>query len=233
MDDTRWILLSYDLDESSPLAPGVPSMSRTVRSSIAAGDVSNVVDIFFCNHSGTHVDAPRHFAAEGACITDFGVNEFRFRRPFVLDLPLPEGLLVRPEDLRPHETAIRGCDLLLLRTGFSRLRRTDPERYRLHGPGLSEAAAHYIVQSFRELRAIGLDSISLASMDHLDEGIRAHQVLLGSARRFLIVEDMNLDFDLSRLMEVMVFPFMVSGIDGSPCGVVGVVADLSASPDRP
>jgi len=223
MDDTRWILLSYDLDESSPLAPGTPAMSRTPRSSIAAGDVSNLVDVSLCTHSGTHVDAPRHFAAEGACITDFDVNEFRFRRPLVLDLPLPEGLLVQPEHFRPHETAIRGCDILLLRTGFSKLRRTDPERYRLHGPGLSEAAARYIVRSFRELRAIGLDSISLASMDRLDEGIRAHQVLLGGARRFLIIEDLNLGFDLSGLMEVMVFPFRISGIDGSPCTVVGVV----------
>jgi arylformamidase len=224
MDDTHWVLLSYHLDESSPLAPGTPTMSRTPRSSIASGDVSNLVDVFLCNHSGTHVDAPRHFTAEGACITDFDVNEFRFRRPLLLDLPVPQELLVQPEHLRPHETAIRRCDLLLLRTGFSSLRRTDPERYRLHGPGLSEAAAQYIVQSFRELRAIGLDSISLASMDHLDEGIRAHQVLLGSARRFLIIEDLNLDFDLSRLVEVMVLPFMISGIDGSPCTVVGVVA---------
>ncbi|MBN1918271.1 MAG: cyclase family protein [Verrucomicrobia bacterium] len=223
MDDKRWILLSYSLEESSPLPPGIPPMSRTARSSLAAGDDSNVVDIFFCNHSGTHVDAPLHFAADGKCITEFDINEFRFRRPLVLDLPVPEDLLVRPEHLEPHETAIRGCDLLLLRTGFSSVRRTDPERYRLHGPGLSEAAARYIAGSFPELRAIGLDSISLASMDRLDEGIRAHQVLLGGARRFLIVEDMNLDLDLSGLIEVMVLPFMIAGIDGSPCTVVGVV----------
>jgi arylformamidase len=223
MDDTRLVLLSYHLDETSPLAPGTPAMSRTARSSIAAGDVSNLVDIFCCNHSGTHVDAPRHFNDAGACVTDFDINELRFRRPLVLDLPPPDGLLVQPEHLMPHEAAIRGCDILLLRTGFGRLRRTDPERYRLHGPGFSEAAARYIARSFPQLKAIGLDTISLASMDHLDEGIRAHQVLLCGTRRFLIIEDMNLDLDLSGLTDVMVLPLMISGLDGSPCTVVGVV----------
>lgn len=217
----RWINLSYDLSEKTPVPPGIPALSRTIRSSMNRGDISNVVDLFLCNHSGTHMDAPLHFDAGGLALTELDVNDFFFTKPLVIDIPLSNGQLVGPEHLRPFGEALAEPDLLLIRTGFSRYRFSDPERYRLDGPGFSAAGARYVVENLPRLRCLGLDTISLASMRELEEGLRAHQILLGGGRKFLIIEDMDLDFDLSGLSEVIALPLLVEGLDGGPCTVIG------------
>ena len=89
----------------------------------------------------------------------------------------------------------------------------------------SSGAATYVVEQFPALRAIGLDTVSLACMQHLEDGLEAHRILLrGEGRRFLIIEDMNLDRDLSRLQQVMAVPLFIEGADSSPCTVMGLIA---------
>ena len=79
------------------------------------------------------------------------------------------------------------------------------------------------MENFPHLPAIGLDTVSLACMQHLEDGLEAHRILLrGEGRRFLIIEDMNLDFDLSRLQQVIALPLFIEGIDSAPCTVMGV-----------
>jgi hypothetical protein len=49
-----------------------------------------------------------------------------------------------------------------------------------------------------KVKTVGLDTASLACVRHLDEGMDAHRRLLdGWDRRFSIIEDVNLDHDLS------------------------------------
>lgn len=218
--DRRWIKLSHDLSEDSPLPPGIPPLTRHDRSSMAKGDVSNVVDLYLCNHIGSHMDAPLHFAMQGLSLTDFDVNEFYFTSPLVLDIPLSDGDLIYPEHFAPFAEQISQADILLIRTGFGMHRTTDPERYRLKGPGFSEAGARHLADNFPNLSCLGLDAVSLASMMHLDEGLRAHQALLVDDRMFLVLEDLNLDYDLSNIAEVVALPLMIRGIDGGPCTVI-------------
>ena len=53
----------------------------------------------------------------------------------------------------------------------------------------------------------------------------AHNELLGGpGRRFLIVEEMDLDHDLAGLAEVRLQPWLVAGMDSGPCSIVGVMA---------
>ena len=219
--EQRWVRLSFHLSERTPLPPRMPAVSRQVRSSIAEGGHSNTVIIRMCCHVGTHVDAPLHYAQDAASITDFEVHEFVFNRPLVLDLDLADSELVTPEHLEPSREMIGQCDILLLRTGFGKYRSSDPERYRLDGPGFAESGARYLAENFPALECLGLDTISLVAMREFDEGVRAHQALLRADRKFLIIEDMNLDTDLTRLEEVICLPLMLEGLDGSPCTVIG------------
>jgi kynurenine formamidase len=212
--------LTYALSETIPLPPGIPPMTLTVHSSIEQGDCSNVANICLCNHSGTHVDAPLHFARGGLALTGFDVNEFCFVRPILIDIPLGDSEMVTGEHLLPSAQRIRMADVLLIRTGFGRYRTTDPERYRLEGPGLSEEAAIYLAQEFPNLRCLGMDTISIVAMRHIDDGIKAHKALLTDSRRFLIIEDLNLDHDLSGITELIALPLLIDGIDGCPCTVI-------------
>lgn len=219
-DSGKWVKLSYDLSEDVPLPPGMKGLSWKFVQSIDRGDHSHIAMITTWNHVGTHMDAPLHFSADGYAITDFGVEEFCFSRPIVVDIPLADGQLVTPEHLQPYESAIAGSDLLLIRTGFGKIRPVDPERYRLFGPGFSASAASYIAEKFPRLRGLGMDTVSLAAMQEEDEGVEAHRILLGNGRRFLLIEDLNLDLDADSLCEIVALPLLIDGIDGSPCTVI-------------
>lgn len=218
-----YLELSHRLSVNTPLPPGVPPLEFRHHSSMERGDVSNLFVLKFSNHTGTHIDAPWHFVASGLRIGDFGLEEFIFDRPLCLDLPLGDGEMFRPVHFQPHADRIRRGDLLLLRTGYTRVRRNEPERYTLQSPGMSTDGARYLADHFPQLRALGLDTVSLACMQHLEEGLEAHRILLrGEGRRFLIIEDMNLDWDLSRLQRVIALPLFIEGIDSAPCTVMGI-----------
>jgi kynurenine formamidase len=166
------------------------------------------------------MDTPLHFCADGFALTDLDINCFYFSNPRLIDLPLGDAELIRPGHLEQFESLIGDCDLLLLRTGFGAIRSTDQQRYIMDGPGFSEEGAAYLADSFPDLRCLALDTISLVAMRELDEGIRAHQALLGGGREYLIIEDVNLDQDLSGISEVVALPLMIRGIDGGPCTIV-------------
>lgn len=220
---TKYLELSHRMSSATPLPNGVPPLEFHHHYSMDRGDVSNLFVLHFSNHTGTHIDAPWHFVASGLRISDFQLEEFIFDRPGCIDISLGDGELIEAEHLEPHADLIHRCDLLLLRTGYSRVRQRAPQRYAQQSPGVSTGAANYLAAEFPELRALGLDSVSLACMKHLEDGLEAHRLLLrGEGRRFLIIEDMNLDRDLSRLVQVIALPLMIEGIDSAPCTVMGV-----------
>jgi kynurenine formamidase len=67
-----------------------------------------------------------------------------------------------------------------------------------------------------------MDVPSVACIATLEETMPAHHELLaGRGRRFLIIEDMNLEHDLAGLKQVRVCPWRVSGMDSGPCSVIG------------
>ncbi|MCU0503532.1 MAG: cyclase family protein, partial [Anaerolineae bacterium] len=62
----RYRLLSYPLSAASPVWPGNPPSARTEPfSSIAGGGNSNTTLLHLFSHSGTHLDAPKHFNDAG------------------------------------------------------------------------------------------------------------------------------------------------------------------------
>ncbi len=222
----RYLRLSYDLTLDGPLPPGIPGPRLEQIRDMARGDVSNVFVLTMTNHSGTHVDAPRHFIADGLRIGDFDPGDFVFDRPIVCDVSLHDGEIIQPAHLDSFATRIASSDLLLIRAGYAECRRKDPERYRTLSPGFSAAGARYLRDRFPGLRGLGLDTVSLACIAHVDEGIEAHRILLGGpGRRFLIIEDMNLDYDLSRLRQLILLPLLVKDWDSGPCTILGVIDD--------
>ncbi len=215
--------LSYPLRLNDPLPPAIPPLQLARKYSLDAGDDANVFIITMANHSGTHVDAPRHVEATGLPITAFAPSDFYFDRPAIIDLHLSDGEVVQPEHLVPHANTIRSADLLLIRFGYGPVRSQAPSRYRDQCPGFGVASATYLREQFPQLRAVGMDVPSFSCIKYLSETMRAHNVVLGGeGRKFLIIEDLNLDQDLSDLREVWVAPLLVEGTDSAPCTVYGI-----------
>lgn len=219
-----YTLLSFSLSATTPTLG--KSLEIVVDESLELGHVGNTFYYTTWNHAGTHIDAPAHMLAEGKPFTAFRIGEFIFDRPCLIDVPKEPNQLITSKDLRPYEDVIADSDLLLLRTGFTSYRRTEPIRYRDENPGLSVDVARYLGSTrFPQLRAVGIDAISMAAMAHLSEGVEAHKILFrreGGTSVFLI-EDMDLTADLTGMQKVFVAPLFIEGLDSGPCTIIAEI----------
>jgi len=220
----KCVILGYPLSVDSPNPPAIPPMVISPLYRLTSGDAANVSILRLANHTGTHVDAPAHVIEDGLKITDFKAEELLFDHPLVVDLPLGDGVVVEPRHLQHAVSVAVEADLLLIRFGYGQVRKTEPVRYSCKCPGFGTAAAEFILQNLPGLRALGMDVPSLSCIEHLEETMAAHNILLGGrGRRFLVIEDMNLEHDLVSLERVWVAPWFVAEIDSAPCTVLGWV----------
>ncbi|PQP81406.1 hypothetical protein C0Q44_23715 [Paenibacillus sp. PCH8] len=212
------MLLSYPLSTNTPVYKDNPPVEIQQQSSIEKGDLYNQFIITSLNHNGTHIDGPWHFNPQGKKLSEIPIDYFIFTHPTILDIPKGDDELITKADLEPYEHQIAGADLLLIRTGFGKYRSSDPVRYSHHNPGFSASAASYLM-IFDSLRAIGMDMISAGPSLHEDEAVAFHQKILGKDRvdgKFiLVIEDMNLNQDLSNIGVVYAVPLFIEGVDSS------------------
>ena len=59
---------------SSAVYPGDPTPVKQTLSSMAAGELYNLTAFSMCAHNGTHIDAPRHFIADGKSVDELALN---------------------------------------------------------------------------------------------------------------------------------------------------------------
>ncbi len=215
--------LSHVTRVGDPVYPGNEGPRLERLRSIARGDSSNSWRLTFTNHIGTHVDAPNHFDDDGPRISEFRPEELVFSDVRVIDVPKSPGDAVTAEDLTEHEDLLRTSEAVLIRTGMQRFRTESPEIYSGVGISLSVEAAK-LIASFSNLRAIGIDAISISSPQRREIGREAHRVLL-KGRRFLIVEDMDLQGKPERYDVLLIAPLMIEQIDSAPCTVYGIIFD--------
>ena len=157
------------------------------------------------------------------------IEYFCFDHVAAIDVPKSKGEGVTQDDLKAWEPEIRSADLLLIKTGFCLQRDTQPRVYESEGPYLTPEACQYLVETFPDLRAIGLDFLSVGSpANQLSK--RAHQILFGCHNgKFLpAIEDMDLRplFSSGKPLKwVVVAPLRLSGIDSSQVTVIGELED--------
>ncbi|MDP3683255.1 MAG: cyclase family protein, partial [Ignavibacteria bacterium] len=73
--------LSYFLEEATPVYGGVEGTIQFKQiKSIDNGDTSNNQEFHFPGHSGTHIDFPRHFSANGKTCNDYSADFWIFRK---------------------------------------------------------------------------------------------------------------------------------------------------------
>ena len=69
----------YDITQplfTADIYPGDPKPQRQMLMRIADGDVCNLTALSMCAHNGTHVDAPRHFYADGKGVGELALEKF-------------------------------------------------------------------------------------------------------------------------------------------------------------
>ena len=66
--------VTVPIKQSMPVWPGDPQVDNRLFASIDNGDEANVTSINMSAHTGTHIDAPRHFIELGGAIENLDLN---------------------------------------------------------------------------------------------------------------------------------------------------------------
>ncbi|KAF0135204.1 MAG: metal-dependent hydrolase [Candidatus Saganbacteria bacterium] len=206
----KYLKISYDLTPDMPIFENNPSNKYKEVNSFKKGDNWSSASVTIFTHNGTHIDAPYHFYPRGKKIGDYQIKEFIFNRCSVLDIVKKVGESINANDLCGGED--KKCDLLLIRTGFGRKRKESA--YIHNGPWLHPEATDVILKNYPKLKAIGIDTISIASPQHLKKGEAAHRILL---KKVMIIEDLNLEIVPERIKRIFVIPLFVKDVDSMPC----------------
>jgi len=151
------------------------------------------------------------------------MHQFDENKIQILEVCLPEkDLLIRPKHINNcHLNS--NTEFLMFKTGFDRCR--GEEKYWKYNLGVDIDTAEWIKKTFKRIRIIGLDSISISSWQHRDIGRKVHKKLLNPKKPILIVEDMNLS-QVNKdtvFKRVYVAPLIISKSDGSPCTILAEV----------
>jgi arylformamidase len=203
----KLIDVSVPLDATLPTYPHNTPFSLEAIKRLARGDSSNVSTLHMSAHTGTHVDAPRHFFDAGAG-TEALPLELLVGRARVIEVASRAGIAA--EDLAALDLSddIR----LLIKTHNSRLwgSPTFHEDY----VGVTESGAKHLVD--HGIKVVGVDYLSVEKFR--TPGAPAHHLLLGAGT--IVIEGLDLRGVDPGIYEMMCLPLRVVGSDGAPARVV-------------
>ena len=202
---TPWIDISIPFRDkmvSWPTDP-IPRVERIKDRD--AGDPVTLTEMQFIDHVGTHIDAPLHFIAGGATIDKMPLNA-TMGRARVIEIKDTES--IKLAELEPYNIR-RGERILFKTLNSSRCYKTDDfiEDYVYFS---TEVAQHLVD---RQVRAVGLDYISIGTPLDRENLHDTHEILLNAG--VYIIEGINLDGVKPGKYELICLPILLEGGDAA------------------
>jgi arylformamidase len=156
------------------------------------------------SHTGTHLDAPRHFFEAGLAIDGL---DLRLLMGPARVCAFPHATThLTADDLRPLELA--GIQRLLLQTPNAAL--WEKTGFQTDYTALTESAAHLLVET--GVRLVGIDYLSVDAFERHDFPV--HRILLGAG--VLILEGLDLRAVPPGDYELLALPLLLEHGDGAP-----------------
>ena len=198
-----WIDITRTMDETLLTWPGRELPHCQWEKRIATGHHCNVSFWEMSAHTGTHMDAPLHFAEGGKSIDQIAPEVF-LGRCRVLDLAQHRNMLLDEEDVLQY----KGAERLLIKTSHSHTSRT--VEYPPHEALMTEAAVSLLIDG--GLIFLGTDRLSVD--DSHGKSFELHHVLLGAG--CVIVEGLLLNDVSAGEYSLMAMPLKFAGAEASP-----------------
>jgi len=197
--------LTHTIETGMPIYPGDPVVDL---SDSPQDEPWRVLQLRLGSHSGTHIDAARHFVPDGRAIDEYPLE--RFIVPGVMAaIKAGDDQEIVAAALAPALAAAPRGGALLLRTGWDR---HWGDGAMLRHPYLGVAACEAIVAAGVTL--VGTDAFNVDSS--VTGTTEAHRILLG--HDVLIVENLTgLDrLPAARVLHCAFVPLKLAAGDGSP-----------------
>lgn len=201
------------IDISLPLKTGVMQYPSDIRCridrtmSIADGNAFNLTNLHLSAHTGTHVDAPRHFFDDGKAIDELPPCHF-IGKARVLDFS-EKKTCVDADDLA--KKPINAGDIVLLKTANSPRMRAD--EFFSDYVYLAESGAKRLAE--KGVVTLGIDALSIDGAENPD--YPSHRILLGQG--IVVIEGLNLSGVSEGEYTMIASPLKIEGGDGAPARV--------------
>jgi len=205
---TPWIDISVPLRNGMVCWPGDPPFEIERINSMAKGDSINLSGIRMGAHSGTHIDAPLHFIANGKSIDEIPF-EAVIGRARVIEIDDPKS--IKSRELRQHR--IQRGERILFKTGNSRLVWKD-SAFVEDFVYISKEAACSLAD--RRVLLIGVDYLSVG--DYKRKGSGVHRILLEAG--IWLIEGLDLSRVSPGKYDLICLPLKIADCEGAPARAV-------------
>lgn len=204
------------LDVSAPIYAGMvhfpdnPSIEIDTITDVERGDLCTVSRLTMGTHTGTHIDAPKHFLPGGAGAEKVPLENL-IGPARVIEIKDPHA--VKAEELRAHGLGVR--ERFLFKTSNS-ARCWNTSQFVPDFVSIAEDAASYLagLNTF----AVGIDYLSAGSPE-------THRTLLGAG--IVIIEGLNLTGISAGHYELLCLPLKILKGDGAPARVLLRVSEAT------
>ncbi len=188
--------------------PGNPEIRIGALQAISRGAGANVSAVAFGSHTGTHVDAAKHFFDDGETVDQIPLE--RLIGPSIV-IAFDDGLMsIGADDLSQHDLGAHTRVVLKTRNS-ALLRRSDFVNDYTY---LAPDGAEYLVQ--RGVELVGIDYLSIEQFHSGHH--RTHLTLLKN--RTVIVEGLDLSEVPPGEYQLICLPLRLAGLDGAPARAV-------------
>ncbi len=190
-------------DELKPTIQQVSSMER--------GDGYNLTTFTMSAHTGTHVDAPRHFIKDGMTLDQISLDRF-VGEVKVFELKGRDRITVFDLEGLP----INKGDKVFFKTDNGRL--IDEKAFRPDYCALDGSAARYLIE--RGVSVVGMDYLSVEDVSF---GDKVHVILMEAG--IIIYEGLDLSRVPEGVYDFAGLPLKLDKCEGAPTRVVLIERD--------
>jgi arylformamidase len=206
--------ISLPLRNGGLIYPGNPAISITAQQAISQGADANVSRLDFGSHTGTHVDAPKHFFDDGAGVDALSLDVLMGAARL---LAFADSVMsIGEAELRPHD--LTGVTRVLLKTRNSAWLASGSTEFHRDYTYVAPDGAEYLASLGVQL--VGVDYLSVEQFHSGHH--RTHRTLLD--RGIIIVEGLLLSDVPAGDYELRCLPILFPGLDGAPARAVLVSA---------
>lgn len=201
--------LTLEIHNDSTIFPGDPKVNLTAFQSIKHGDVCNITNLNLGSHTGTHIDAPKHFYDEGKTIDLIPFTSL-IGKVKLFDLSYVNNNKICREDL--DKLDIEENDIVFIKTTNSQL--YNELKFSKEYVYLDSSAAKYLAK--KKIATLGFDYFSVEKYDA--DISEVHYILL--KENVVIIEGLDLRAVTEGYYDVYALPLRLKNIDGSPVRVI-------------
>ena len=209
--------LTLTISDKIPTFPGSPK-PNFIQWENLKDDGYNLELLFLSSHTGTHLDAPYHFLENGLKIHEISPKRLICEAVLITSRKKSNQAITK-NDIQKFEKKhgrIPKNSTVIFWTGWQKMLHNDS--YFIKNPGLSEAAAKYLVS--KKTNLVGIDSPSIDFKG--SQRFSVHHIF--SKNNILIVENLtNLEKIQSSKFHFVVLPLKLKCATGSPVRAIAFV----------